>query len=103
VAGEAFTVDLGWLETVVGKLANATEVTGTVLKALEETGPTRMGHGDLDSACDEFHDNWDERIKRFSSDIKAAGEAVGAAKRDYGATEQAAAQRVGSRILELMN
>ncbi|WP_439677023.1 hypothetical protein [Embleya sp. MST-111070] len=84
-----FVIDLAWLEGVSGRLAEAASVSRTTLDALEEIGPKRMGHKDLDKACSEFHEKWDERIRGFTQGVDHMRQGVAAAKASYGATETA--------------
>ncbi|MFE3197262.1 hypothetical protein [Embleya sp. NPDC059237] len=81
-----FAIDLAWLEGVSGRSAEAASVSRTTLDALVEIGPKRMGHKDLDKACSEFHEKWDERIRGFTQGVDHIRQAVAAAKASYGAT-----------------
>ncbi|MGW9205440.1 hypothetical protein ACWGR4_00430 [Embleya sp. NPDC055664] len=84
-----FAIDLAWLEGVSGRSAEAASVSGTTLDALAEIGPKRMGRKDLDKACSEVHEKWDERIRGFTQGVDHIRQAVAAAKASYGATETA--------------
>lgn len=90
--GDGYTVDVAWLDSIVGRLGEAATFAVTALDALEETGPIRMGHKDLDTACDHFHSRWERRAKRFQDEIKNVSGAVAAARLRYEAAERAAAQ-----------
>ncbi|WP_406281234.1 hypothetical protein [Embleya sp. NBC_00896] len=86
-----FVIDLAWLDGVSGRLAEAASVSKTTLDALEEIGPQRTGHKDLDKACSAFHEKWDERIRGFTQGVEQMRQGVAAAKASYGATEAAVA------------
>ncbi|MFC7308682.1 WXG100 family type VII secretion target [Streptomyces monticola] len=38
----------------------------SALNELRDTGPKTTGSKDLDNACDEFHDSWDDAIKKIA-------------------------------------
>lgn len=86
--GDGYTVDAAWLSNIVGRLGEAATFSLTALEALEETGPIRMGHKDLDKACGHFHDKWQDRAMRFQDEIKNVSAAVAAAQARYETAER---------------
>ncbi|UGQ14303.1 hypothetical protein LO772_12335 [Yinghuangia sp. ASG 101] len=78
-----FGVDLAWLDGLAADLRQGTEIVNEALNALEETGPTRTGHKDLDKACDKFHDNWSHGPGFMREDIERVAEAIRATRTNY--------------------
>jgi hypothetical protein len=95
VAG-GFLVDVAWLDGVANNLAGCADRAMSALNALEETGPQRTGHDDLDKACDQFHDKWDDEVNDFRKGIESLRGVIEVAKGNYGNAEESAAQRVGA-------
>ncbi|MGC0421215.1 hypothetical protein ABIA38_006748 [Embleya sp. AB8] len=85
---EQFSVDFAWLDTLIAAFDGSTRATDAALGALEETGPIRTGHKDLDTACDHFNSKWEKRVKDFRGQVLQFRGVVDVSKAAYGATEQ---------------
>lgn len=56
---------------------------------MKDVGPKSTGSEALDNACDEFHDSWDNAIKKIADGTQQIEERLKATKNNYEATEQA--------------
>ncbi|WP_030904072.1 type VII secretion target [Streptomyces sp. NRRL F-5126] len=59
------------------------------LSAMEDIGPKSTGSVELDHACDEFHDSWDDVIGKIADGTGAIEDKLRATKNDFEATEEA--------------
>ncbi len=59
------------------------------LDALKDTGPTSMGAEALDNACDEFHDSWDNAIKKIADGTQAIEDKLKQVRQNYASVEHA--------------
>ncbi|MGW7054535.1 WXG100 family type VII secretion target [Streptomyces sp. NPDC054888] len=64
--GAGFKVEVSELDGLVRELRRSQEEMRAALKALRDTGPKTTGSKELDNACDEFHDSWDDAIKKIA-------------------------------------
>ncbi|MGR8007654.1 WXG100 family type VII secretion target [Streptomyces hypolithicus] len=64
--GAGFKVEIGELDGLVRELHRSQEEMRSALNALRDTGPKTTGSKELDNACDEFHDSWDDAIKKIA-------------------------------------
>ncbi|MBP0458676.1 type VII secretion target [Streptomyces montanisoli] len=59
------------------------------LSAMEDIGPKSTGSVELDHACDEFHDSWDDVIGKIADGTGAIEDKLRATKNDFAATDEA--------------
>ncbi|MFF4601151.1 WXG100 family type VII secretion target [Streptomyces sp. NPDC001339] len=59
------------------------------MNALHDVGPKSTGSVALDHACDEFHDSWDDAIKKIAKGTEQIEKKLKATKNNYEETEKA--------------
>ncbi|MFE7859795.1 WXG100 family type VII secretion target [Streptomyces sp. NPDC057403] len=64
--GAGFKVEISELDGLVRELHRSQEEMRSALNALRDTGPKTTGSKELDNACDEFHDSWDDAITKIA-------------------------------------
>ncbi|WP_458245974.1 hypothetical protein [Streptomyces sp. MAI_2237] len=64
--GAGFKVEIPELDRLVRELHRSQEEMRSALNALRDTGPKTTGSKELDNACDEFHDSWDDLDREFA-------------------------------------
>ncbi|MFF5479638.1 WXG100 family type VII secretion target [Streptomyces sp. NPDC012935] len=69
--GAGFKVDISELDTLVRELHRSQDEMRSALNALRDTGPKTTGSKELDNACDEFHDSWDDAITKIAEGTQA--------------------------------
>ncbi|WP_055588052.1 hypothetical protein [Peterkaempfera griseoplana] len=90
--GDFFSVELQSLDKLLQQLHSSQDELRTALNALRDTGVRTTGSSALDHACDEFHDSWDDAIKKIAEGTEQIESGLQLVCRTYGETEQALAQ-----------
>jgi signal transduction histidine kinase len=86
--GDHFSVEVQDLVRLLKQLHDSQDDMRKALGALKEVGPKSTGSEALDNACDEFHDSWDNAIKKIADGTEQIEEKLRATKDNYEATEQ---------------
>lgn len=87
--GDHFKVEVNDLDRLITELHNSQDDMRKALSALKDVGPKSTGSEALDNACDEFHDSWDNTIKKIADSAQALEERLKQTKNNYEQTEQA--------------
>jgi prefoldin subunit 5 len=87
--GDYFKVELQSLNKLLQQLHASQEEMRTALNALRDTGVRTTGSGALDHACDEFHDSWDDAIKKIAEGTEQIESGLQLVCKTYADTEQA--------------
>lgn len=87
--GGHFSVETGELGKLLRQLHTGQEDMRTALNALQDIGPKSTGSEELDNACDEFHDSWDDAIEKIADGVEQIEGKLKQTKQNYEATEQA--------------
>ncbi|WP_345699279.1 WXG100 family type VII secretion target [Kitasatospora terrestris] len=87
--GTYFAVQVGDLDRLLSDLHRSQEDLRTALDAMRDTGPKTTGSTALDHACDEFHDSWDDAIKKIADGTRQVEEGLTATKKAYQETDRA--------------
>ncbi|MFD7661645.1 WXG100 family type VII secretion target [Streptomyces sp. NPDC059788] len=87
--GGKLQVETQELDRLLRQLATGREDMEKALDALERVGPKSTGSVALDHACDEFHDSWDDAIKKIAKGTQQIEEKLKATKNNYEETERA--------------
>ncbi|MER8186244.1 type VII secretion target [Kitasatospora sp. NPDC094015] len=87
--GSFFSVEIGDLDTLIADLHRSQDNLRTALDAMRDTGPKSTGSQSLDHACDEFHDSWDDAIKKIADGTQQVEEGLNITKKAYAETDQA--------------
>lgn len=87
--GDHFSVEVNDLDRLIRELHNSQDNMRKALNALKDVGPKSTGSEALDNACDEFHDSWDNAIKKIADGTQAIEERLKQTKNNYEQTEQA--------------
>ncbi|MFI5534364.1 WXG100 family type VII secretion target [Kitasatospora sp. NPDC051853] len=87
--GSQFKVETGRLDKLIADLHRSQDEMRTALNAMRDTGPKTTGSTALDHACDEFHDSWDDAIKKIADGTQQIEEGLKLTKQAYEETEQA--------------
>ncbi|MER6016018.1 WXG100 family type VII secretion target [Streptomyces bluensis] len=69
--GAGFKVEISELDGLVRELHRSQDEMRAALTALRDTGPKTTGSKELDNACDEFHDSWDDAITKIAEGTQA--------------------------------
>ncbi|MGW7194635.1 hypothetical protein [Streptomyces chryseus] len=64
--GAGFKVEVSELDGLVRELHRSQEEMCAAPNVLRDTGPKTTGGKELDNACDEFHESWDDAIKMIA-------------------------------------
>lgn len=95
-----FKVEVEDLGRLLKALHDSQDNMRKALNALKDVGPKSTGSEALDNACDEFHDSWDDAIKKIADGTQAIEERLKQTKNNYEQTEQVTA-RCSSRTASL--
>lgn len=87
--GGHFRVESSELGQLLSQLHTSQDDMRTALNAMKDIGPKSTGSEELDSACDEFHDSWDDAIEKIADGVEKIEEKLKATKNNYDATEEA--------------
>ncbi|MFD7644845.1 WXG100 family type VII secretion target [Kitasatospora sp. NPDC051984] len=87
--GSFFAVDVADLDRLLADLHRSQDELRTALNAMRDTGPKTTGATSLDHACDEFHDSWDDAIKKIAESTQQVEEGLTITRRAYAETDQA--------------
>ncbi|MFJ6214584.1 type VII secretion target [Streptomyces sp. NPDC092296] len=87
--GDYFHVELNGLDRLLQQLEQGQQDMRTALDAMRDTGPKTTGSKALDHACDEFHDSWDDAIKKIADGTEQIATRLRETRTCYAATEQA--------------
>jgi Mg2+ and Co2+ transporter CorA len=89
--GDYFRVEVQQLDTLVNQLHQSQDDMRTALNAMRDTGPKTTGSEALDNACEEFHDSWDDAIKKITDGTAQIEDGLCDTRAAYAETEQAIA------------
>ncbi|MGW0546086.1 WXG100 family type VII secretion target [Streptomyces sp. Wb2n-11] len=87
--GAGFKVEISELDGLVRELHRSQEEMRSALNALRDTGPKTTGSKELDNACDEFHDSWDDAIKKIADGTQVIEDKVKQTRTTYHEVESA--------------
>lgn len=87
--GGYFKVEADDLGRLLKDLHDSQENMRKALAALKDVGPKSTGAETLDNACDEFHDSWDNAIKKIADGTQTIEEKLKQTKSNYEAIEHA--------------
>ncbi|MEU6959970.1 hypothetical protein [Streptomyces chrestomyceticus] len=87
--GGYFKVEADNLGRLLKDLHDSQDNMRKALGALKDTGPKSTGAEALDNACDEFHDSWDNAIKKIADGTQAIEEKLKQVKQNYESLENA--------------
>lgn len=87
--GAGFEVEIPELDSLVRELHRSQEEMRSALNALRDTGPKTTGSKELDHACDEFHDSWDDAIKKIADGTEAIEDGLKKTRDSYQQAESA--------------
>ncbi|CAL9398717.1 hypothetical protein SUDANB6_01411 [Streptomyces sp. enrichment culture] len=87
--GDHFKVEVQDLDRLLKQLHDSQDEMRKALGALKDVGPKSTGSEALDNACDEFHNSWDDAIRKIVDGTRQIEEKLKATKNNYEATEQA--------------
>jgi hypothetical protein len=86
--GDYFSVELQSLDKLLQQLTSSQDELRTALNALRDTGVRTTGSQALDHACDEFHDSWDDAIKKIADGTEKIESGLRLVCKSYGETER---------------
>ncbi|WP_371494824.1 hypothetical protein OG871_06275 [Kitasatospora sp. NBC_00374] len=87
--GDYFRVEVDDLDRLLQQLKQSQEDLRSALNSMRDTGPKTTGSKTLDHACDEFHDSWDDAIKKIADGTAQLEEGLKATRKGYAETEDA--------------
>ncbi|MET9294314.1 type VII secretion target [Streptomyces sp. NPDC003077] len=87
--GGYFRIETQDIDRLLTQLKNSQSDMRSALTALKDVGPKSTGSEALDNSCDEFHDSWDNAIKKIADGAEQIEEKLRATKKNYEATEEA--------------
>ncbi|MFI5757706.1 hypothetical protein [Streptomyces sp. NPDC051569] len=89
MSGGYFQVEVGGLDHLLKQLHSGQTDMRSALRSMKDIGPKSTGAEELDNACDEFHDSWDNAIGKIADGVDRIEDKLRATKRAYEATEEA--------------
>ncbi|MFF3274666.1 hypothetical protein ACFYWU_27635 [Streptomyces chrestomyceticus] len=92
-----FKIDVGRVQTLLKKLADADDRMRDAQRRLNKVGPKALGTDGLDDACDEFQHQWGDGIKRISGAAKEIHEKLKLTLDAYQAGEEENAKMMGKK------
>ncbi|BAJ30381.1 MULTISPECIES: hypothetical protein [Kitasatospora] len=87
--GAYFRVEVDELSKLMQQLKDSQQDMREALRAMRDTGPKTTGTKDLDRACDDFDDSWQDAITRISQGVEALEAKLDQTCKNYGETEEA--------------
>ncbi|MCL6672723.1 WXG100 family type VII secretion target [Streptomyces panaciradicis] len=87
--GAGFKVEISELDGLVRELHRSQEEMRSALSALRDTGPKTTGSKELDNACDEFHDSWDDAITKIAEGTQSIEDGLKKTRDTYRDVESA--------------
>ncbi|MER8185783.1 type VII secretion target [Kitasatospora sp. NPDC094015] len=87
--GDYFRVEVQDLDRLLQQLKQSQEDLRSALNAMRDTGPKTTGSKTLDHACDEFHDSWDDAIKKIADGTAQLEDRLTETRKGYAETEEA--------------
>lgn len=87
--GGYFKVEVEDLGRLLQDLGDSQENLRKALDAMKDTGPKSTGAEALDNACDEFHDSWDNVIRKIADGTQEIEDRLRQVKQGYESTEHA--------------
>lgn len=82
-----FTVDIGGLDALRKNLERAKENIEGATKKLADLGPDSIGSDDLDEACTDFREDWEEGLEELKEATEQIGEGLDKAIQGYAEVE----------------
>lgn len=83
-----FRTDLAELRQLRSKLTENDEQLADALKRMKDTGPKNLGRRSLDSACEDFEDDWSYGLQKTQERVKTLKEGLDKIIKGYEKTEQ---------------
>ncbi|MFJ1794533.1 hypothetical protein [Kitasatospora griseola] len=87
--GAYFRVEVSELDRLVKQLKSSQQDMREALRAMKDTGPKTTGSKNLDHACDDFNDSWQDAITRISQGVEALEGKLQETCKSYSETDQA--------------
>ncbi|KDN83942.1 hypothetical protein [Kitasatospora cheerisanensis] len=87
--GDYFRVEVSELDRLVKQLNDSQQDMREALRAMHETGPKTTGSKNLDHACDDFNDSWQDAITRISQGVEALEGKLKETCKSYSETDEA--------------
>ncbi|MFJ8437588.1 hypothetical protein [Kitasatospora griseola] len=87
--GAYFRVEVSELDRLVKQLKSSQQDMREALRAMKDTGPKTTGSKNLDHACDDFNDSWQDAITRISQGVEALEGKLQETCKSYAETDQA--------------
>ncbi|MFD5563283.1 MULTISPECIES: hypothetical protein [Kitasatospora] len=87
--GAYFRVEVSELDRLVKQLKSSQQDMREALRAMKDTGPKTTGSKNLDHACDDFNDSWQDAITRISQGVEALEGKLQETCKGYSETDQA--------------
>jgi len=87
--GEYFRVEVSELDRLVKQLKSSQQDMREALRAMRDTGPKTTGSKNLDHACDDFNDSWQDAITRISQGVEALEGKLQETAKGYAETDEA--------------
>ncbi|RAJ69105.1 hypothetical protein K378_01994 [Streptomyces sp. Amel2xB2] len=82
-----FQVDLSELRQLKQKLTKSKDRLEESLRRMKDTGPKNLGKRSLDSACEDFEDDWEHGLNETKKRIEILEEGIDAILKNYEKTE----------------
>jgi hypothetical protein len=83
-----FQIDVDRMKTLINRLDQVDDRMRGAQERLNKVGPKGLGTDGLDSACDDFQDDWGDGIKRIADGAKQLHEGLQKTVESYQATDQ---------------
>ncbi|RZQ62746.1 hypothetical protein [Amycolatopsis suaedae] len=83
-----FTVDIGGLEALQKNLNRTKENIDGATKKLDVLGPDSIGSDELDEACADFREDWEEGLEEIKEAVEQIAEGLDKAMQSYHEVEE---------------
>ncbi|MGQ4516353.1 hypothetical protein [Streptomyces sp. DW26H14] len=90
--GDYLKIEAESLGDLLKQLHQSQDDLRKALASMKDIGPKSTGSVELDHACDEFHDSWDDVIGKIAEGTGAIEDKLRASKDDFEATAEAIRQ-----------